>query len=285
VQVVGCVLGHAERTPLREVEVHLRRCLGARRELEHDVHAVEQDVLAGAGDLHRRRDERDGAGRVVRTEAARHLPEGALVERGAVHVAGAPGHGRAGHQVLADGVGGEVLGGEDRDAAGLAVGQHATSTPEVVDVAVGVDEPGDGAIAARRAVEPERGGGGLGGDQRVDDDDALVALHQGHVGEVEPADLVGAGSDLEQAVHEVELGLAPQARVHRCRRRPADVAVGGEVPHHPAVGGPHHRVVQGGDEAPPGVLEVLVVVEGQRHGHRRVGPADVLGDRHVHPPG
>ena len=47
----------------------------------------------------------------------------------------------------------------------------APGAAEVVDVAVGVDQAGDRALAAVLAVEGQRRGGGLGGDQRVDHDD------------------------------------------------------------------------------------------------------------------
>ena len=47
VQVVGRVLGHAQRAAVREVEVHLGGRLGARRHLEDDPHAVDHVLLAG----------------------------------------------------------------------------------------------------------------------------------------------------------------------------------------------------------------------------------------------
>ena len=48
---------------LREEEVHLGRGLGAGRQLELDVHAVEHLDLAGVGDVHGRGDEADRARR------------------------------------------------------------------------------------------------------------------------------------------------------------------------------------------------------------------------------
>ncbi len=51
VQVVGGVLGHAQRAELREVEVHLRGSLGARRHLELDLDAVDGVRLTGGGDV------------------------------------------------------------------------------------------------------------------------------------------------------------------------------------------------------------------------------------------
>jgi len=45
----------------------------------------------------------------------------------------------------------------------------------VVDVAVGVDEAGNGALAAVLAVEGSAAAAGSRPDQRVDDDDSLVS--------------------------------------------------------------------------------------------------------------
>ena len=50
-------------------------------------------------------------------------------------------------------------------------------------------------------------------DQRVDDDDPVVAFGQRHVGHLETTDLVDAISRLTQAVLGRQLGLPPQARV------------------------------------------------------------------------
>ena len=57
VQRVGGVLGHAQSTELREVEVHLRRRLGARSHLELDLHAVDDVRLTRRRHVRRRHDE------------------------------------------------------------------------------------------------------------------------------------------------------------------------------------------------------------------------------------
>ena len=97
---------------------------------------------------------------------------------------------------------GDLLGGDDPRGAA-----------EVVDVAVGVDEAGDRAIAAVLAVERQGGGRGLGRDQRVDDDDPALALDHVHVREVEAAQLVEARRHLEEAGDLVEPALPPEAGV------------------------------------------------------------------------
>ncbi|GAA3167024.1 hypothetical protein GCM10020001_110600 [Nonomuraea salmonea] len=63
------------------------------------------------------------------------------------------------------------------------------------------------------AVELERGGGAFGGDERVDDDDAALALDEGHVRQVEAAYLVDTLGDLEQALLGAQLRLPPEAGV------------------------------------------------------------------------
>ncbi len=71
----------------------------------------------------------------------------------------------------------------------------AEHAPEVVDVAVRVDDGDYGPIAAMLAVQRKRGRGRLGGDERIDDDDAGVALDEADVGQVEATHLVHAVDD------------------------------------------------------------------------------------------
>ena len=99
-----------------------------------------------------------------------------------------------------------------------ASSDHAAHAAEMIDVGVGVDHGRHRLPAAMRAVELERGGGDLGRDQRIDDDEAAAALDDRHVGDVEAAHLVDAVGDLEQAVVHVEPRLPPQARVDRVGR-------------------------------------------------------------------
>ncbi len=65
VQVVSCVLRHAQCAVTREVEVHLGGRLGARRHLEFDLEPVDGVLFAGGRDDHGRGDHRDLPGRRV----------------------------------------------------------------------------------------------------------------------------------------------------------------------------------------------------------------------------
>src|SRR5260370_1296006 len=85
----------------------------------------------------------------------------------------------------------------------------------VVGVAVGVDDRGHRAVAAVLAVEGEGGARHLARDQRIDDDEAALALEDRHVREVEPADLVDAVGDLEEPVARVEPPPPPEPQRHR----------------------------------------------------------------------
>ena len=109
VQVVGGVLGHAQRAEPREVEVHLGGRLGAGRHLELDLDAVDGVRLAGFADVERRHDQRDLAGRADLPQPAAHLSLRSARQHGAVHVGGPPRHRGAGVDVLLHGVLGEVL--------------------------------------------------------------------------------------------------------------------------------------------------------------------------------
>ena len=97
----------------------------------------------------------------------------------------------------------EALGRDDRAAARVHVrlGRDALDAAEVVDVAVRVDDAHDRPLAAVPPVQREGGRRGLRADERVDDQDAGLALDERDVREVQAPDLVDAGHDLEQAVH------------------------------------------------------------------------------------
>ena len=121
----GCAGWHCSSRPctargrLREEEVHLRRRLGVRRDLEDDPHAVDLALLSGRCDADRsaRGDPMcRAAGRPCR-DRRRHGPRVRGQQR-AVHVAGPPEHRVAGEHVLADRRVEEALGREDRDAPG-----------------------------------------------------------------------------------------------------------------------------------------------------------------------
>lgn len=114
------------------------------------------------------------------------------------------------------------------------------------------------------AVERECGGGGLAGDQRIDDDDAGVSLDERDVRQVEAAHLIDARNDLEKAVPRGQLGLTPQARVHGCRRLTLQEVVALTVPDDVARSIRDHERVKSAEEASLGGDEVTIVVERER---------------------
>ena len=245
----------------REAEVHLGGCLGARGELEDDAYAVDDLLLAGAGDVHGRRDEGHGAGGAGGAQAAADLAVRPLGEPASVHVDGAPGHGGTGVDVLADGVP-EEAGRRQHRYGVVVVRQYAASAAEVRSVRMGIDQTGDRTVAAVLAVELQGRGGGLRADERVDDDDAVVALDQRHVGQVQAAGLVDTVGDLVQALPAHQPALPPQALVRGLGAVSGQESVGLGVPDHPAVVPRDLRRVERGDETTVGIGEVLVIIHG-----------------------
>ena len=132
---------------------------------------------------------------------------------------------------------------------------------EVIQVGVGVDDRGDGPVTPVVPVQGERRRSDLGRDQRVDDDDPVVAFDQRHVGHVEAADLVDAVGHLVQALLGRELGLPPQARVDRVRAVRVQEPPGVHIPDHAAVRGLDDHRLQRADEPPVGVGEVSAVAQ------------------------
>ncbi len=133
----------------------------------------------------------------------------------------------------------------------------------MVDVTVRIDDRDDGPVTAVGSVERQCGRGGFGADQRIDDDDAGVALDEADVGQVEAAHLVDALDHLVEALLGREGGLPPQAGVHRRRRVTGQERVDVVVPHDAAVGGLDDARLLRGNESPVGVVEVRGVVERQ----------------------
>ena len=181
-----------------------------------------------------------------------------------------------GVDVLLHGVLGEALGRDDRDLAGVDVGlrRHAEHAAEMVDVAVGVDDRDDRAVPAVGAIQRQCRRRGLGGDQRVDDDDPGVALDEADVGQVEAADLIDALDHLVEALLGAQLALPPQAGVHRGRRIAVQERVDVVVPHHSSVGRLDDAGFERADESAVGVVEVGGVVERQAAQVLAVGGLD-----------
>ena len=176
----------------------------------------------------------------------------------------------------------EEVGRHDRDLARLDVGlvDHALHAAEMIDVRMRVDHRRHRPVATMGAVERQRRARSFDAGQRVDDDDAGLALDDRHVGDVEAAHLVDALAHLEQAVPPVELGDAPQARVDAVGRGPVvDEGVLLLAPGLMAAGGQHRRVGDRGDEAAIGVGEVAAIGEGQFVQNRLVAVDDLCCGR------
>ena len=107
-----------------------------------------------------------------------------------------------------------------------------------------------------------------------------------HEREVEPAQLVDPGHDLEETVFDQQLPLPPQARVGRVGRLgAAQERVRVEIPDHSPVGREDLPLFRAADEAAGRVFEVLAIVQRERRSHRfDAAPRDVgdgLGGAHV----
>lgn len=235
------------------------RRLGAGRHLEAEHDAVEGEFLSRVPDLDGGRHEPRGAGGRGESEAHADEAPGAPLQVGPRVVGAAAQHRRARVHVLRDGVFHEALGSDDGNAVvGSDDAEHAA---EVVEVGVGEHDGGDRPFTALRPVQVQGGGRRLGGGERVDDHDTVVALDQRHVGEVEPACLEDALRYLEQTGPRAELGLPPQVRVRGVGTVLVEERRVVEVPHDAPVLGRDRRGQRRGDEAPVRLLEVGPVGE------------------------
>jgi hypothetical protein len=248
--------------------MHLGRRLGVGREQELESDPVDLQALARVGDLLGRGDQLDPAEGGSQPEARADLALRRRLQQRAEHVEGAPRHRVARDHVLRHRGLQETRGGDHPHPAGphVILVDHAAHAAEVIDVAVRVDHGGHRPALAVRAVEVERGAGGLGADQRIDDDQAVVALDDRHVRDVLVSHLVDAVGDLEQPALEHQLRLAPEARVDRVGRPRAllDEGEALRVPEGPSVLIAQHAAVgERGDQPALGVVEILGVRERQ----------------------
>ena len=274
---VGGVLGHPECLAVREPGVHLGRRFGAWGHLEDHPYAVQGNLFPGLGDEAGWQQQGGNAGGGGLPQAAIHASLGIARQQGAIHVDGTAGHGVAGDDVFRDRMLGEPFGGDDLNPVLFHLVrrvEEAGSPAVVIHVGVAVNHGADRPLAQGLVDEGEGRLGGLRRDQRVEDDPPLVTLDEGDVGEIEAADLVNLVGHLEQAVLHVQLGIAPQARVDGIRRRLVQADVGLvllQIPHHVALVILDGEGIRFGDEAAPGILEILLVVEWQGVQHILVG--------------
>ncbi len=275
------VLGHVEHAELGIEHVHLGRRLGLGCQLEDDPHTVDRVLLDRLRDAFGRRDQAGRAARDALAQAGIDLAARAARQHGAELELGAAAHRQAGQHVLAGNRFHEARGRDDGDLARFDIGfvEDAAHAAIVVDMAVRVDDGHHRLLRSMRIIVRERGARDFGGGERIDQDQAAVALDHRHVGDVEAAQLVEPLGDLEQAVGEVETGHAPQAGIDRGRReRAVDEGVFAQIPQHRPVGRAHHAVGNRRDQPALGGLEVGDLAERQRGRHRRIGqPGRGLG--------
>ena len=261
VHVAGTVLRHAERLELREIEIHLRRRFGIGRHLEDDFHTVDDELLARLANAFRRRHDGNGAHGNGLAQTGIDMALRIARQHRAIHVGRTAAHRIARQYVLAYRGFEEAFRRDDHEAVpDVLVRDHAAHAAIMVDMAVRVDDGGNGLVAALLTHELQRGGGRFGRDQRVDDDVARIALDEGDVRDVEIADLINARHDFEETVNGIELRLTPEARVYRVGAI-ATFGLESELAHIPD-GVPrlvqHFRVRDRRDEAALCVLEILL---------------------------
>ncbi len=104
-------------------------------------------------------------------------------------------------------------------ACGVGRIENAEHARKVIHVGVCVQASDYGPFAEVFVGEVQPGTRGFRAGERVDDDPPCLAPDEGHVSDVEGADLIDAFDHFKQTVVlRVELSLAPQARVDGVRR-------------------------------------------------------------------
>lgn len=88
-----------------------------------------------------------------------------------------------------------------------------------------------------------------------------VTLNEADIGDIESADLIDARHHLVEALFRGQLGLPPQAGMHRCRRGTVEKRVRVVVPHHATIGSLDHTRGQRGNESAIGVVEIRCVMQ------------------------
>jgi len=94
---------------------------------------------------------------------------------------------------------------------------HSTYAAEMINVRVCVNHRGNRFARAILEVQLKARSGGFNRQQRVEHDQPVVALNNGHVGQIQATNLINAFSDLEQTSNGIELAYTPQARVDGTR--------------------------------------------------------------------
>ncbi len=195
--------------------MHFGRRLAVWRHQEDDLDAIDDAGLEIVADQIGRRDQRYRAAGQRLAEPGIDLPSLALRQQRAELILRPAHHRGARQHVLLRDRFDKSFRRNHRHLAAVDVrlrGDALHAAP-VVGVRMGVDHRRHRPLAAMLEVKLEARLRGLRRHQRIDHDHAGVALDQCHVGNVEAADLINAGDDLEQAVPAIELRLPPQAGI------------------------------------------------------------------------
>ena len=208
---------------LRQEQVHLGRRLGGGRELEHHRDAVDGVRFEGLRDRHRGRNDRPSrrAHAVDLSKTRIDRPARATRQRRPELIRRPPAHGVAGHDALGDHGVHETCWRDDRRASRGDLGRvhDPAHSAVVVAVAMRVDDRDDRPLRTMCEVQVKGGAGRTHRAERVHDDETVRPLDEGDIGQCQPAHLINAGHDHEQPVDGIQPRQAPQARVHRVRRR------------------------------------------------------------------
>ena len=207
------VLGHPQGLELRQVGIHLCRCLSPRGILHHHLDAIDLDGFQVSGNLPGRGDKTDNPLGNPLADGGVDLSGRSFGESIAILVGGSPGHSVASQNVLLDGIFGEAARSNDLDltAINLLLAHHATDAAKMISMGMAVDHRFDRIITQLLFDQFKSRPSGFGHRQHVEDDPAGLALDEGHIGQVVTAHLVDAVGHLIETVLHVQGRLALQA--------------------------------------------------------------------------
>ena len=231
VERTGAIFRHPKRLMLRQPCVHFGGRLGARCELEFQLHAINRQLFARLGDLVARRKKRHCAGGLPHADALRQLAGDAGGQQDAVLIIATAAHALTGVDVFLHGV---LRKARRRDYGNFAAGKllldgkrlvrpvlrshHSGNSAKMVHMGVGNDDGLDREFAEILFNELHSSLTALYAHQRVKDNPARVALDNGEVCHIIAAHLIDAVGHLEKPIDMVVFCILPQAGVYAVGR-------------------------------------------------------------------